>query len=180
MSAPAAHISVLAGDHFACVKIQGRANFASSIDFNTVVSRLRELGFSYFVIELSECALMDSTFLGVLAGFGLKMTQANGQPAGHCVELRNPNARLEELLENIGVLHLFKIGRGDLASPEKLDTFAHEPACASREDMTRTCLRAHELLMELNPANVPRFKDVTKFLAEDLAKLQAAAGKPVT
>lgn len=177
MNAPAAQISVWAGERFACIKVHGCANFASSIDFNAVVTRLRELGFSYFVIELSQCTLMDSTFLGVLAGFGLKMTHANGQPAGHCVELRNPNARLEELLENIGVLHLFKIGRGDLASPEKLDSFAHEPACASREELTHTCLRAHELLMEINPANVGRFKDVTKFLAEDLAKLQADAAK---
>lgn len=175
MSSPLAQISVLAGERFACVRIQGRANFTSSIDFNTLVGRLRERGFTYFVIELSECSLMDSTFLGVLAGFGLKMTQANGRPAGGCVELRNPNARIEELLENVGVLHLFKLSVGELASPETLEACAHQPVSVSREDLTRTCLEAHELLMAINPENVARFKDVTRFLAEDLDKLQAPA-----
>lgn len=175
MNSPAAQISVLAGQRFACVKIKGRANFTSSIDFNTLVTQLRERGFTYFVIELSECSLMDSTFLGVLAGFGLKMIPKNGAAAnGACVELRNPNARIAELLENVGVLHLFKTSEGELASPETLEACAHQTTEASREELTRTCLEAHKLLMEIHPENVARFKDVTKFLAEDLAKLQAA------
>ena len=118
---------------------------------------------------------MDSTFLGVLAGFGLKLAQVNGQPVGQGVELRNPNARIEELLENVGVLHLFKISAGELAAPETLEACAHQPVSATREDLTRTCLAAHELLMAINPENVARFQDVAKFLAEDLAKLQSSA-----
>jgi anti-sigma B factor antagonist len=178
MSSPAAQISVLAGKHFACVKIQGRANFVSSIDFNTLVTGLRERGFTYFVIELSECSLMDSTFLGVLAGFGLKTAPRDGGPNVHCVELRNANPRITELLENVGVLYLFRTSAGELAAPEILEACAHQPAPASREALTRACLEAHELLMAINPENVARFKDVTKFLAEDLARIQAAAPPP--
>lgn len=172
MNSPAAQISVLAGKRFACVKIQGRANFTSSIDFNALVTQLRERGFTYFVIELSECTLMDSTFLGVLAGFGLKTAQNDAAPEIHHVELRNANPRISELLENIGVLHLFKTSEGELASPETLEACAHQPVASSRVELTRACLEAHELLMTLNPENVARFKDVTKFLAEDLARLQ--------
>ena len=51
---------------------------------------------------------MDSTFLGVLAGFGLKAMPPAGDCAEHAIELRNANERLTELLENLGVLHLFK------------------------------------------------------------------------
>jgi hypothetical protein len=43
---------------------------------------------------------------------------------------------------------------------------------ASREEISRTCLEAHLTLMDINPDNVPRFKEVAKFLAEDLEKLQ--------
>jgi anti-sigma B factor antagonist len=171
MNSPAAQISVLAGKRFACVKIQGRANFTSSIDFNSLVTQLHERGFTYFVIELSECSLMDSTFLGVLAGFGLKTTQSSGAADTHHVELRNANLRISELLENVGVLHLFKTSEGELESPETLETCAHQPVESSREELTRACLEAHELLMAINPGNVARFKDVTKFLAEDLARL---------
>ena len=105
MNPPPANLMVLVGEHFACVKISGRANFNVSVTFKTLLTELWQKGFSCFVIELSECLLMDSTFLGVLAGFGLKMSQADDHSPPHLVELRNPNARITELLENLGVLH---------------------------------------------------------------------------
>jgi anti-anti-sigma regulatory factor len=171
MNTPSAQVSVMAGKRFACVKVQGRANFAASLDFNLLLNQLRERGFNYFVIELSDCALMDSTFLGVLAGFGLKLSQSNGSQNPGCVELRNANARISELLENIGVLHLFKTAQGELESPEQLEAFAHECIAASRQEVTRTCLEAHKTLIEINPENEARFKDVTNFLAEDLSRM---------
>lgn len=174
MSLSATNMTVLAGVRFACVKIQGRANFTASLDFNSLVTQLRERGFSYFVIELSECALMDSTFLGVLAGLGLKMNPENTELESRHVELLNANPRITELLENVGVLHLFKTAHGQLASPEKLEACAHKQVHASREELTRTCLKAHETLMAVNPENVARFKDVTKFLAEDLARMKSS------
>jgi hypothetical protein len=42
----------------------------------------------------------------------------------------------------------------------------------SREEVTRTCLEARKTLMAANPDNVDRFKEVTRFLAEDLKKLE--------
>lgn len=38
--------------------------------------------------------------------------------------------------------------------------------------MARTSLEAHQTLMKINPANIPKFKDVAEFLAEDLKKLE--------
>src|ERR1041384_3933698 len=120
MNTPAADISVLVGKKFACVKVRGRANFAASLDFDRLLTGLRQKGFGFFVIELAECAFMDSTFLGVLAGFGLKMTGGDSETSGHAVELLNPNARISELLENLGVMHLFAISRGQCADPATL------------------------------------------------------------
>ena len=168
---PSEQISVLVGQRFACVKIQGRATFTTSLDFDSVLNRLRERGCSYFVIELSKCALMDSTFLGVLAGFGLKLSQANGSGGEGCVELRNANARIADLMENIGVLHLFKTAQGELESSETLEAISLKCAPASRQEVTKACLEAHQTLCAINPDNVARFKDVTKFLAEDLARM---------
>lgn len=163
---------ILVGKHFACIKITGRANFNLSVDFKTLVTELRQKGFPYFVIELSECVLMDSTFLGVLAGFGLKMFQPEGGSPAQLVELRNPHARVVELLESLGVLHLFTVSQGPLSPPETMEACSPEPLQPSRKELTRACLEAHQTLMEINPENVGRFKEVTKFLAEDLQKLQ--------
>jgi anti-anti-sigma factor len=173
MNVSSAKMSVLVSDHFACVKITGRANFDSSIDFKTLLSELRQKGFEHFVLDLSECMLMDSTFLGVLAGFGLKLCAAQKEPRCPKIELFNPNARVTELLENLGVLHLFNIRNGPLLSPAGAPSSVLAPADASRQEITRACLEAHETLMKINPDNIPRFKDVAQFLAEDLKKLEA-------
>jgi anti-anti-sigma regulatory factor len=170
-------MSVLVGERFACIKIAGRANFTSSIDFKTLINELRQKGFSYFVLDLSECLLMDSTFLGVLAGFGLKMSPASQEPCVQPIELLNANQRIVELLENLGVLHLFKLTQGGAALSGKAEPIAQAPTTPNKEEVTRACLEAHRTLMEINPANAARFKDLTQFLAEDLKKL-GSHGQP--
>ncbi len=165
---------MLVGEKFACIKIVGRANFASSIDFKTLVNELRQRGYTFFVLDLSECVLMDSTFLGVLAGFGLKVSAAPRAETAGCIELLNPNSRISELLENLGVLHLFKVAQGPLIPPEPTETEVHTPLNPTKEQVVRACLEAHQTLMDLNPANTRKFKEVAQFLAEDLKKLNAA------
>lgn len=166
-----AKLSVLACKNFVCVKIAGRANFTFSPNFKTLLEKLTQKGFKHFIIDLSECVLMDSTFLGVLAQFGLKM-KPDGTSGQTGIELLNPNARVAELLENLGVLQLFKITSGALQLPDDTETSAPESANPTQEQITRTCLEAHKTLMAVNPENVARFKDVTQFLAEDLKNLE--------
>lgn len=166
MSANPAKLSIWVSDHFACIRIVGRANLHSSIDFKTVVNELRERGCARFILELSECSLMDSTFLGVLAGFGLRIGEAAGAKP---IELLNPNPRITGLLESLGVLHLFQLSQGAPPAPTGgAEPREHVPAEPSKAALGQTCIEAHETLMQLDPANVARFKDVARFLAEDL------------
>lgn len=153
------------------MKITGRANFTFSPDFKMLLEELTQKGYAHFIIDLSECMLMDSTFLGVLAQFGLKMIPANASGKTG-IELLNPNTRVAELLENLGALHLFKIISGALQLPDDLKTCTPESINPTHEQITRTCLEAHKTLMAVNPENVARFKDVTRFLAEDLKNLE--------
>jgi len=171
MATPSANLSVLVGKNFACIKIAGRANFSSSPDFKTLLVHLIQKGYGHFIIDLSECALMDSTFLGTLAQFGLKLN-TSGNPGQPGIELLNCNERVTELLENLGVLHLFKNLSGGLNPPADVQTCTPESIHPTHEQITRTCLEAHQTLMALNPENVARFKDVTQFLAEDLSNLE--------
>ncbi len=167
-----AKLLVYVHEQLACIKIVGRANFTSSLDFKTLVNELVDKKFTCFLLDLSECVLMDSTFLGVLAGFGLKMTgAANGQRNGHSIVLMNPNPRIAELLENLGVVHLFKVMDGTAELPKGCTLeAAPDTAAPTREEVKVNCKEAHEILMSINPANIPKFKDVTLFLAEDLKK----------
>ena len=166
-----ANLSVLVGKKIACIRIAGRANFASSPDFKTLLSELAGKGYKHFVIDLTECVLMDSTFLGVLAGFGMKLNP-KGAPAERGIELLNATTRVAELLENLGAVHLFRLKAGPLEMPEDVQTCQPESINPTHEQITRTSLEAHQTLMAMNPENVARFKDVAQFLAEDLKNLE--------
>ena len=169
-----ANLSVLVGKNFACIKISGRANFASSPDFKTLLSELAQKKFCHFIIDLSECVLMDSTFLGVLAGFGMKLNP-QGAPAERGIELHNATSRVSELLENLGAAHLFKLNSGPIKLPADVTTCTPESINPSHEQIARTSLEAHQTLMAMNPENVARFKDVAQFLAEDLKSLEKSS-----
>ena len=164
---------VMVGEQSACIRIVGRANFASSLDFKTLVDELRQKGCHCFVLDLSECVLMDSTFLGVLAGLGLKLSGGTAEEARLGVELFNPSSRIIELLETLGVLHLFQITQGTFTAPEATAHVEHMPVNPSKTEVARTCIEAHQTLMDLSPANTARFKDVTQFLTEGLKKSKA-------
>ena len=171
---PNANISVLVGKKIACLRVTGRANFAGSPDFKTVLAELSTKGYKHFVIDLSECVLMDSTFLGVLCGFGMKLNP-KGCVAGTGIELFNATTRVAELLENLGAAHLFNMKFGAVELPADAHACVPESTNPTHEQITRTSLEAHETLMAMNPENVARFKDVTQFLAEDLKCLEKSA-----
>ncbi|HTD85424.1 MAG TPA: STAS domain-containing protein [Candidatus Binatia bacterium] len=167
MKPTAANLSVWISEGEACIRIGGRASFNNSVDFKTLISSLAQNGCSHFILDLTDCLLMDSTFLGVLAGLGIKYPHnGNDHPA---FDLLNPNHRIADLLENLGVMHLFHIVRGP--SPgRQMQGVEHTAAQDDGTEVARTCLEAHQTLMKVNPHNVPKFRDVAEYLADDLRK----------
>jgi anti-anti-sigma regulatory factor len=174
MNGTAANISVWVGERVVCFKIGGRANFTASVDFRAAIYGLRSQGHARFVLDLTECLLMDSTFLGVLSGIGIKFTAPQNRVPVASLELLNPNARIADLIENLGIVHLFHVAHGPAMSVERLACIERNPIQPDQKTVAQTCLEAHQTLMEINPANVPKFRDVAQFLTEDLKKTVAA------
>jgi anti-anti-sigma factor len=160
-------LSVCVRDHVACVRIAGRANFTSSVDFKKVLQQLQQDGCTEIVLDLTECSLMDSTFLGVLAGAGMKCDSARREGSRCVIELFHPTERILELLDNLGVLNLFTI----LQEAPQLGAFQRiDENPATRLELNRTCLEAHKTLMNTSPDNERRFKDATEFFERNLRK----------
>lgn len=155
----AAIIQVAVADEVACVKIAGPANFAIGVDFKTVVANSCEQGGRVLLLDLTDCVNMDSTFLGILMSMTSRLDR---------IELLNPSERILDLLDTLGVLDLLKVGQGE--NPFEAKFGPAESSKANRRALTEASLEAHKLLMEINPENVPRFKDVARFLAEDLKR----------
>jgi anti-anti-sigma factor len=159
----------------AVLRVNGRASMKCSPQFKKLLLELYQRGITHFVLDLSRCDLMDSTFLGVLLGFAIKTPPGPAGPPK--VELYHPTPRVQNLFDTLGVMEYFPL-RDNLA----IEGMNYEPVCpsdsgASKTELAATSLEAHQNLMAVNPANVPRFKDVVKFLEEDLGqKSNGAAG----
>jgi anti-anti-sigma factor len=162
-------------EQMVCIKINGRADFTLSKDSEKLILELYQRGHRRFVLDLRDCLMMDSTYLGMLSGIGLKFRKNNGS-SENPLELLNPTPRIEEVLDSLGVAHLFKIIHCPDLMPVNYEPLAPK-ADTSKADVTRICLEAHKILMALNPENVKKFKDVTQFLAEDLKRLELAEKK---
>ncbi len=169
MSANANEMSVAVVDGHACVRICGRANFASSVDFRRLIEGLREQGKRRFRLDLCDCLIMDSTFLGVLARLALDARETDGPEAPKAFELINPSDRVAGLLDNLGVLDLFNLTEGEGFNDATLESVEAGPK-PSKEEASLNSIAAHETLIAVNPNNEAKFKDVIKFLAEDLKK----------
>ena len=175
MNESSENLMVAVCDQVVFIKITGRGDFNSSLDLKKLFDELRQRGFRRFVLELRHCMMMDSTFLGLLASEALKSCDAS-HPQPSLLELVNPNARIAEVLENLGIAHLFKITQ----APDPL-AIGYQPlnhlSGASKAELTRNCLDAHNTLIGLNPDNARKFQDVAQFLAEDLKRIELAGKK---
>jgi len=160
-------------DQVVFIKINGRGDFNLSLDLKKLFVELKQRGYRRFVLEVCDCAMMDSTFLGMLADIALKFCNANN-PQCFPLELMHPNPRIAETLENLGVAHLFKITQCSDSPAVDYQPQALK-ADKSKIEVTRNCLEAHTLLMGMKEENVQKFKDVAQFLAEDLKRLESAA-----
>ena len=153
------HVAVVEG--VACVKVDGPANFAAAVNFKSLVRQCCEEGGRVLLLDLSNCINMDSTFLGILMGMTSRL---------NLIELLNPSERIIDLLDNLGVLKLLTVGHG--INPFDAELTPTDPVHVDKRSLTAASLEAHKLLMKINPENVPRFKDVAKFLEEDLERQQ--------
>jgi len=171
MKAPAVDMRVAVKGPLACVKIGGRACFAAGPSFKTLTDGLCERGQTQFLFDLTECQQIDSTLLGLLAGLAIRLAQTNAPGADCAVKLLNANERITELLESVGVDHLFAV-LSDIPLDETGLEAVRADAATGRQGLAKASLEAHQTLMELHPGNVPKFKDVAQFLAEDLKKMQ--------
>lgn len=168
MGAVGSKLQVAVDGPRAIVRVCGRASVGCSTDFKTLVYDLHGRGGRRFVLELSDCTIMDSTFVGILARFA-QVLSTPGEGRGELV-LWNPAARIVELLDNLGVLSLFLLEQNQPPMGASCQDVPAAPA-ADPAERVAVALQAHQDLVALHPANAVKFKDVIQFMAEDLKKI---------
>lgn len=167
MAGPSANVMVAVTPEAVFFRLSGRATAAESGPFRTAAEELRVQGHRRFVVDLTRCESMDSTFIGVLAGLGRRLQETG--PGAARIRLLNLASQVQHQLDNLYVLDQFEVASSGPAASAEYQTVGVAPE--SKADLCRRMLEAHETLMELNPANIPKFKLVTQFLVEDLKRL---------
>jgi len=145
------------------VKVDGRGTFLNSPGIKEFVKKMIQRGHRDFVVDLGGCELMDSTFMGTLAGVALRLREI-GQGGLKTV---NVNIRNASLLESLGLDHLFSVEAGTVPdAPENL----RKAGPGSEEDAKGTILAAHEALIAADVQNTAKFKDVVEYLRQELGQ----------
>jgi anti-sigma B factor antagonist len=149
------------------VRVEGKGSFLNSGNLKEFAQQMVGRGYREFIIDLQNCAMMDSTFMGTLAGVALRLKELGH---GH-LHVVHCGARSRELLSGLGLDQIFDIQVDGSSAPEctELDEEAPDSAAAQRKtEQARTMLEAHEALCKAAPENITRFKDVLDYLKQDL------------
>jgi anti-anti-sigma regulatory factor len=147
--------------------VEGKGSFLNSGNLKEFAREMLDRGYREFVVDLGDCAMMDSTFMGTMASVALRLKEL-GQGHLHIVHCKN---RSQELLSGLGLDQIFDIHANGAGGPEY--EALNQPSSdqspeAQKKGRAETMLEAHEALCEAASENIFRFKDVLDFLRQDL------------
>ena len=151
------------------VRVAGRGSFLNSGGLKEFAREMVNRGYREFVFDLEECVMMDSTFMGTMAGMALRLKEL-GEGSLHVIHC---GERSRELLSGLGLDQIFDIQVDGAKAPpcEALTQTSGEPAdksATAKREQAGTMLEAHEALCQAAPKNLTRFKDVLEYLKQDL------------
>ena len=97
------------------VRVEGKGSFLNSGSLKEFAREMLDRGYREFVMDLADCAMMDSTFMGTMASVALRLKEL-GRGHLHVIHCGN---RSRELLSGLGLDQIFDIhADGTAAAPE--------------------------------------------------------------
>ena len=157
------------------VRVEGKGSFLNATGLKEFAKEMVNRGFREFIVDLQNCPLMDSTFMGTLTGMALRLRELGSGE----LKLIRLNERNRDLLTNLGLDQLMTLDQSTSGIPaakqeQEVPTLGQAPAQAlpaatpDKQTQAETMLEAHQDLVEANPANQAKFKDVLEYLRQDL------------
>src|SRR5207244_10331358 len=91
-----------------------KGSFLNSGNLKDFAQEMVKRGYREFVIDLQHCAMMDSTFMGTMAGVALRLKELGH---GH-LHVVHCGQRSRELLSGLGLDQIFSIHANGTAAPQ--------------------------------------------------------------
>jgi len=159
-------------DRTVWIKVEGRGSFSVSGGLKDFVVGMIAKDFREFVVDLKACEMMDSTFMGTLAGAALRLRELGSGS----LRVVNANARNRDLLSGLGLDQIFEVSDTPASDPAPPDARL-SPAPAAPANDKETVLEAHEALAEADSSNAAKFRDVIEFLKQELGHTDNGRGE---
>ena len=150
------------------IKVEGKGSFLNSAGVKEFAKEMVNRGHREFVVDLRHCPVMDSTFMGTLAMIALRLREI-GQGNLHVVNL---NERNHDLLTNLGLDQLFSMDACGVDGGPAVRNTLPPNVPSDHAAQAETMLEAHEALVEADPENLTKFKDVLDYLKQDLHRAE--------
>ena len=148
------------------VKVEGKGSFLNSGNLKEFTREMVNRGYREFVVDLENCVMMDSTFMGRDGGVALRLKELGH---GH-LHVVHCGERSRSLLTGLGLDQIFDIHSNGTAAPqcELLDREKANGSTDQKKKVSADMLDAHQALCDAVPQNFSRFKDVLDYLKQDL------------
>ena len=158
---PGSEILVSCADRIVWVRVEGNGSSTNSTALRDFAKEMIHRGAREFIVDLCNCPVMDSTFMGTLAGISLWL----GELGEGSLSVVNLNERNAESLCSLGLDQLLNVRVSAIKkNGQALPILLEE----DRTARAQTMLEAHEALIKTAPENLPKFKDVIRYLEEEL------------
>ena len=146
------------------VRVEGKGTFLNSAGVKDFAKEMINRGHREFMFDMKNCPVMDSTFMGTLAGIALRLREL-GQGNLNVINL---NERNHDLLNNLGLNQLFTMSEGVVKPVDASIHALESDAGIGKAEQAETMLEAHQALVDAAPENLTKFKDVLEYLKQDL------------
>ena len=162
MSAQQDVIHVARAGRLVYARVEGLGNFSNALMFEEFCEAELQQGVDGFVVDLSTCGGMDSTFMGVMAGLSTHFP-----PGKSPILVLNASDRSRQLLDDLGLSKLITVRE----KPEKIPALGMQAlpsdTLPARERAERI-RKAHEALVAADSRNAAKFGPFLKILRQEL------------
>ena len=160
-----------AGEDIVVVKPVGHGTMALAPCLRQVDAELSANGRPLrYVVDLSDCASMDSTFMGTLAGLALHQQKATGRP----MVVVNAGETPRRQMKTLGLNYMLKVYPEDAETAgiaNELEHFERVRACdVSDVERIVHMIESHQTLVDMNSGNELKFRSVLEHLEQSLKR----------
>ncbi len=168
-------VEVAIRSKIAYVRVFGRGTFKVGPALKEFGMAAMDRGCDRILVEMEACTGMDSTFMGTLAGLASQLAKTGG-----VVKLLHASDKNRFLIKMLGLRDLVRVDdpvSEEERMPSMTESLQEE---TGKRQLTEAMISAHEVLIDVAPENVVKFKDVLSFLREDLKGATKSQEQPAS